>query len=165
MAVREFKIPSRWLVEGRVDDVYDLISKPQDFVRWWPDVYLCVEEVEPGDEKGVGRILDLHTRGWLPYTLNWRSKATEVERPDRLVIEAQGDLEGRGEWRFRQDGERVRADFDWTVVFNKPWLRHLVPVLKPLFAANHRWAMRKGLAGLERELAQRESARLQGPAT
>ena len=116
MAMREFKIPTRWLVEARVDDVYDLISKPQDFVRWWPDVYLRVEEIEPGDEKGIGRILDLHTRGWLPYTLNWRSKATEVERPNRLVIEAQGDLEGWGEWRFRQDGERVRADFDWAVV-------------------------------------------------
>lgn len=165
MAAPEFVIPSHWLIEGRVDDVYDLISKPQDFVRWWSEVYLRVEEIVPGDEKGIGTILDLHTRGWLPYTLRWRSKATDVEKPNRLVIAAQGDLEGRGEWRFRQDGEWVRADFDWIVVFNKPWLRHLVPVLKPLFAANHRWAMRKGQAGLERELARRKSAELWGKIT
>lgn len=153
MALLEFEIPSRWRVEGNIDDVYDLISKPQEFVRWWSEVYLRVEEVESGDESGVGRIHNLHTRGWLPYTLNWQSRITKVRRPVHLVVEARGDLEGTGEWRFRQDGERVRVDFDWTVVTNKPWIRYLVPVLKPLFAANHRWAMQKGLEGLRRELA------------
>jgi len=34
MAPIEFRIPTRWLVEGNVEQVYDLISRPQDFVRW-----------------------------------------------------------------------------------------------------------------------------------
>jgi hypothetical protein len=152
VALLEFKIPTRWLVKGSVDDVYDLISKPQDFVQWWSDVYLRVNEIEPGDENGIGRVHDLHTRGWLAYTLDWQSQVTEAQRPVRLVIEARGDLEGRGEWRFRQDGETAQVDLDWTVNANKPLIRYLVPVLKPPFAANHRWAMQRGLEGLEREL-------------
>jgi len=102
MALLEFEIPSRWRVEGNIDDVYDLISKPQEFARWWSEVYLRVEEVESGHENGIGRIHNLHARGWLPYTLNWQSRITEVRRPVHLVVEARGDLEGTGEWRFRQ---------------------------------------------------------------
>jgi uncharacterized protein YndB with AHSA1/START domain len=152
MAPIEFRIPTRWLVEGSVEEVYDLISKPQDFVRWWPDVYLRVEETDPGDENGVGKAHRLHTRGRLPFTLNWQSRITEAQRPVHIVLEARGDLEGRGEWRLRQDGEKVKVDFDWAVVGNKPLIRYLAPVLKPLFTANHRWAMKKGLQELEREL-------------
>jgi hypothetical protein len=155
VALLEFKIPTRWLVKGSADEVYDLISKPEDFVRWWSDVYLRVEEVEPGDENGIGRVHDLHTRGWLPFTLVWQSRVIEARKPVRLVIEALGDLEGRGEWRFRQDGESVQVAFDWRVIANKPLIRYLVPVLKPMFAANHHWAMQRGLEGLERELGHR----------
>ena len=148
----EFRILSRWRVKGNVDDVYDVITTPQDFVRWWSAVYLRVEEVEPGDENGVGRIFNLHTRSLLPYTLDWQARATEVEKSSRLVVKAHGDLEGTGEWRFCQDGDWVRVDYNWTVVANKPWMRYLAPVLRPVYAANHRWAMRKGQQGLEREL-------------
>jgi uncharacterized protein YndB with AHSA1/START domain len=122
MAPIEFRIPTRWLVEGSVEEVYDLISMPQDFVRWWSDVYLRVEEeTDPGDENGVGKAHRLHTRGRLPFTLDWQSRITEAQRPVHIVLEARGDLEGRGEWRLRQDGGMVHVDFDWTVVGNKPF--------------------------------------------
>lgn len=154
MAPVEFHIVSRWRVKGSVDDVYNVINKPKDFVRWWSAVYLRVEEIEAGDENGVGRTLNLHTRGFLPYTMDWQARATEVEKPVRLVVEAQGDLQGTGEWRFRQDGEWAQVDYDWTVVANRPWMKRLAPLLRPVFAANHRWAMRKGQQGLERELGR-----------
>jgi hypothetical protein len=35
----------------------------------------------------------------------------------------------------------------------KPLVRHLTPVLRPLFALNHRWAMRRGQASIVAELA------------
>ena len=113
-----------------------------------------MEEIESGDENGLGRTINLHTRELLPYILHWQAKVTEVQRPAQLVVEARGDLQGRGEWRLCQDGELVRIDYNWAVIGNKPWMRYLNPVLKPVFKANHRWAMRKGEQGLERELKQ-----------
>jgi hypothetical protein len=161
MAPIEFNIVSHWRVRGGrvrggVDQVYDLISKPEDFVRWWPAVYLRVQDVEPGDDDGVGRVVDLHTKGLLPYTLDWRAKVLEVDKPHHLVVEARGDLEGRGEWQLRQDGDWVQVDYDWTVIANKPWMKLLAPLLRPVFAANHRWAMKQGQLGLVRELTRPE---------
>ena len=39
-------------------------------------------EVKPGDESGVGRIVDLHTKGKLPYTLRWQA---ELGGPQQLM--------------------------------------------------------------------------------
>jgi hypothetical protein len=148
----EFHLRSNWRVQARVDEVFEVISEPLHFVRWWSAVYLRVEEVEPGDDDGVGRTLNLHTRGLLPYTLDWQATATEVNKPVRLVVEARGDLEGKGEWNLRQDGEWTKVDYDWKVFANKPWMRRLAPLLRPVFAANHHWAMQKGQQGLVEEL-------------
>jgi hypothetical protein len=152
---REFHIPTSWRVRGTTTSVYGVLSKPLEFVRWWPEVYLEVREVRPGDASGVGRILDLHTKGWLPYRLSWQAEVLAVDKPHSMSILARGDLDGRGEWRFTQDGEFVKIDYAWTVYVTKPWMVVLAPALRPVFVANHLWAMRRGLEGLERELAKR----------
>ncbi len=155
MSPVKFHIESRWRVKGTADQVYNIISKPQDFTRWWSSVYLDVNEIEHGDSNHIGRIVNLHTKGLLPYTLTWQAKTIEIDKPKRIVIEAQGDLQGKGIWELNQDGEWVNIDYDWTVVANRPWMVYLSLLLKPIFVANHRWAMRKGVQGLELELARR----------
>ena len=153
MKSREFHIPTTWRVRGPVARVFDVLSKPQEFVRWWPEVYLAVRELKAGDASGLGRIVDLHTKGWLPYRLNWQAEVVAIDKPRSMSLHARGDLEGHGEWRFRQEGDWTEAQYDWTVIVTKPWMVALAPVLEPVFVANHRWAMRRGLEGLERELA------------
>jgi uncharacterized protein YndB with AHSA1/START domain len=155
MKTRQFQLASRWRVQGSVDEVYQILSEPEAFVRWWPAVYLQVSELTSGDDDGVGRVISLHTKGWLPYTLTWQARVLEVDKPQRIVIEAQGDLHGHGEWRFTQDGDWVDIEYDWTVITTKPWMIYLMPLLKPVFTANHRWAMKQGEAGLRRELMER----------
>jgi uncharacterized protein YndB with AHSA1/START domain len=120
MASNDYRFFTHWRVRARAEEVYELISKPMDFPRWWPEVYLKVEEVAPGDERGVGHCVRLHTRGWLPYTLNWQSCCTEADRPLRLAIRASGDFDGRGIWTLRQDGEYVDVTFDWQLRADKP---------------------------------------------
>ena len=44
---------------------------------------------------------------------------------------------------------------------DKPLLRTLTPVLRPLFAANHHWAMAKGEESLRLELARRQATTLE----
>ena len=107
-------------------------------------VYLDAQEVEPGSESGVGKVVDPYTKGWLPYTLRWRFRVTEVERYERIVLKPEGGFSGRGVWTFEQEGEAVNVRYDWKITAQKPILRTLSSALKPIFAANHEWAMRKG---------------------
>jgi len=157
MATNDYHFITRWRVQGTVDEVAAIIGNAADLVRWWPSVYLEVEELEPGDAQGVGQAVRLYTKGWLPYTLRWQFRVVEANPPHGWTIEASGDFNGRGSWIFAQDGAWVNITFDWKIRADKPLLRALSVVLKPIFAANHRWAMAQGQTSLRLELARRHA--------
>jgi uncharacterized protein YndB with AHSA1/START domain len=151
----DYHFITQWRFEGTVADVYELIGDPFGYTRWWPTVYLDVQQLEPGDANGIGRRFRFHTKGWLPYTLRWESRVTEIDRPNRLVIRATGDFDGRGIWTLKQEGGAVAVEFDWKLSAEKPLIRYLSFLFKPLFSANHRWAMAQGEKGLAQELVRR----------
>ena len=136
---------TRWRVKALAEEVYDIISQPAEYPRWWPAVYLDVRET-------AGHRYQVHSKGWLPYTLRWEFCTTEVVPSRRIVIDAAGDFDGRGVWSFVQDGAYVDITFDWKLTANKPMLRYLSPILRPAFEANHRWAMEQGEVSLRQEL-------------
>jgi hypothetical protein len=148
----DYHFITHWRIAGKIDCIYDLIANPVDYPRWWKPVYLEAKELACGDDRGVGRRFHFHTKGFLPYTLRWESCTIEASRPHRLDIRATGDFNGRGIWILRQNGPLVDVDFDWELTAEKPLIRRLSFLLKPLFSANHRWAMSKGEQGLIREL-------------
>ena len=148
---------AHWRVESTPKEVFAILSDPFGLVRWWPAVYLEVREVKTNDESGLGRVVDLCTTGWLPYIIRWQLRTVERVEPTRLVIEANGDFTGRGIWTLEQDGAWVDIFYDWQIQANKPLLRYLSPVLRPLFSANHHWAMAKGEESLKLEIARRRA--------
>jgi hypothetical protein len=161
MAANDYHFVTTWRVEGTCGEVADVIAAPLDLPRWWPAVYLDVEELEPPDEWGLGRRVRLTTKGWLPYTLTWELVVTESKYPQALGIHALGDFVGRGQWTFEQDGPFVIVNFDWRVAAKKPLLRRMSAALRPVFEANHRWAMAQGEESLKLELARRRAVNLQ----
>jgi len=121
-------------------------------------VYLQVEEIEPANaQNGVGRRVRLLTKGWLPYKLRWDLVVLDSAYPHGITIAAMGDFEGTGIWTFRQDADVVDISYDWKVRATKPLLRHLSFLLRPIFEANHRWAMTQGEDSLVLELARRRA--------
>ena len=148
---------TNWLVPGDVVEVTDIVADTETLAQWWPAVYLDVRELEPGEESGVGKVIALHTKGWLPYTLRWQFTVREVVPRKRFVLEAEGDFVGRGIWTFTQVGKRVHVHYDWRIRAEKPLLRWLGFALRPIFAANHAWAMRKGEESLRLELRRRRA--------
>jgi hypothetical protein len=158
MPLHRYHFQTHWRFESTLEEIYAILENAPDLARWWPDVYLRVDELDPGDAGGVGKRVRLHTRGWLPYTLNWEFVCTESDRPHGFSLRASGDFEGTGVWRFVQSGRWVEVTYDWDIVAEKPLLRYLSVVLKPIFAANHRWAMRRGEVRLREELARRHAA-------
>lgn len=153
-AANDYHFVTRWRVDGTCGEVADILGDPMRLPVWWPAVFLAVEELAPPDSRGVGRRVRLLTKGWLPYTLAWELLVIGVRYPNGISLEASGDFAGTGVWTFTQDGPSVDAVYDWKVRAEKPLLKALSGLLKPLFAANHRWAMQQGEESLRLELAR-----------
>jgi len=152
----EYAFLTTWRVRAAAEEVFDVLADALALKRWWPSVYLAVEELKPANTPdGVGRVIGLYTKGWLPYTLRWNFTVTESTRPRGFKLTAHGDFEGSGVWIISQDGDYVDATYDWRISAEKPLLRYGTLVLRPIFAANHRWAMARGLESLQLELRRR----------
>ena len=169
MASNVYHLITHWRVKAKVDEVAEILTNAPGLARWWPAVYLEVQQLEPGDEHALGSVTKLHTKGWLPYNLHWQFRVTESHYPRTWTLIATGDFNGRGIWTLEQDGEWTRVTYDWKIRADKPLLRYLSFIMKPLFSANHKWAMKKGEESLVLELARRhartpdERARIPNP--
>lgn len=106
MPANDYHVVTVWEVEGSPDEVFTILDDPADLVRWRPSVYLDVMVEEPGDERGVGKVVGLLTKGWLSYRLRWSFRVTEKARPTRIALDAWGDLDGHGEWTITENGAR-----------------------------------------------------------
>lgn len=157
MPSNEYHFITHWRFRSTCEEIYEILGDAEDLARWWPAVYLDVKQVEPTDDRGLGGKVSLYTKGWLPYTLCWTFRTTEVRPPHGYTIEADGDFVGRGVWTFVQDGDDVDVTYDWRLRADKSLLRQWSFLLKPLFGANHRWAMAQGRQSLELELARRRA--------
>jgi hypothetical protein len=157
-ASNDYHFITHWRLPGTVEEVAAIIGDAEGLTRWWPSVYLAVKTLEPGGPDGLGKVVDLYTKGWLPYTLRWQFRVTEVHS-NGFTLEAWGDFVGRGIWTFVQDGDDVLVVYDWKIQAEKPLLRRLSWLMKPVFGANHRWAMARGEESLRLELARRRAER------
>ena len=145
-----------WRIKATCEEVYRTLEDVDALARWWPSVYLDVKVEERGQPGGVGKVVALYTKGWLPYTLRWRFRVTETNFPTGFALDAWGDFLGRGIWTFDEEPDGMcRITYDWRLAAEKPMLKRLSWLLKPLFSANHHWAMRQGLVSLELELRRR----------
>src|ERR1044072_2914896 len=169
MPSNDYHFITHWRVEGDINEVADILKDAAELPRWWPSVYLDVKILELGDKDGIGKVVSLYTKGWLPYTLRWDFRVTESNYPHGFSLEAWGDFNGRGIWTLEEDGSFFDVTYDWKWRADKPLLSALSFLFKPIFSANHRWAMEKGEESLKLELARRharppeEDARIPAP--
>lgn len=151
MSTNQYHFITHWRVQARLATVAEILQDAESLPRWWPSVYMEVHQVAAGDATGLGKRVSLYTKGWLPYTLRWSFVVTETTETGFTLV-ANGDLEGRGIWTFRENGEWTEITYDWKIDANKPLLRRLSFLLKPLFGMNHEWAMRQGEQSLVLEI-------------
>lgn len=148
-----YRFLTHWRVRATQDEVHQLLADVPALAQWWPSVYLDVRTLPHRTASPLSYAL--FTTGWLPYTLRWILTPHPSSTQDTLCITAHGDLTGRGVWTLTPRGEDLQVTFLWEVRADKPLLRHLSWLLKPVFSANHHWAMRRGLQSLRLELARR----------
>jgi hypothetical protein len=165
LAANDYHFVTTWRVPATPDEITEILGDAAALSRWWPSVYLAVRVLEPGDERGLGKTVDLWTKGFLPYTLRWRFTVTESNPPTGFRLEASGDFVGRGIWTLTPvaaaeapGGPATLVTYDWLVIAEKGVLKTFSAVMKPIFSANHRWCMARGEESLTLEIARRRSA-------
>jgi uncharacterized protein YndB with AHSA1/START domain len=143
---REYVFIDEWHVDAPPEAVFDAIADATTYPDWWRPVY--IETTTDGPPR-VGRTSRQHFKGRLPYHLHTTSTITRYERPTVVGADVVGDLSGRGLWTLTPRDGGTDVQFDWRVIADKPILRVLTPVLRPLFRWNHSWAIARAQEGLE----------------
>jgi hypothetical protein len=142
---------TRWQLKAPIGEVWDTIYNSLEWPQWWKGV-VAVNELAPGDDKGINGIREYTWKSILPYKLRFASRLIEREDHKRLYGLASGELEGEGTWHFFEKDGVTYLQCDWRVSTKKKWMNKLAFCLKPLFRYNHKVVMKWGAKGLAKKL-------------
>jgi uncharacterized protein YndB with AHSA1/START domain len=145
-AGNEYLFVDEWDVAAPPDAVFDALADARTYPTWWTPVYIDVDADGP---PALGKVSRQHFKGRLPYHLHTQSTITRLEPPYVVQGDVEGDLRGRGTWTLTPAGGGTHVRFDWRVFADRPLLRALTPVLRPVFRWNHNWAIARAMDGLE----------------
>jgi hypothetical protein len=143
---REYVFRDEWDVDAAIEDVFATLADPSTYPLLWKPVY---RNVVSRGEVGVGHTSDHYFKGRLTYPLRLRGR-DDGARPA-------APLRRRGRRRpprhrcvdVRERDGKTHVRWDWTVHADKPLLRVLTPLLRPLFRSNHNWAVARAREGRE----------------
>lgn len=149
-----YMFETEWVLTAPIDEVFELISHPEDYSSWWPGVRDS-RLIAAGDAQGVGRIGAYTIRSPWGYKMRFEAKAIEVDRPNRVITVVRGDLVGTGTHylQARDNGTHVR--FDWYVSTTKKWMNAIAGIARPGFSFAHRYVMYNGCDGMAQALGGR----------
>jgi len=142
----EYVFIDEWDVDAPIEAVFEALADARTYPEWWGAVYLEVEADCPPE---VGCVSKHEFKGRLAYHLNTTSEIVRLERPREFEVEVVGDLTGRGVWTLMPSDGGVHIRFDWRVLADRPLLRYLTPILRPVFRWNHNWSIQRAREGLE----------------
>jgi hypothetical protein len=80
--VARYRFLTTWCVEAPAEQVWDAIYDAERWPEWWRGV-AHARKLRDGDENDVGCVWRFGWRSQLPYTLEFESETTRVERPPR----------------------------------------------------------------------------------
>lgn len=153
MSTTDFVLVSHWTIAADRQSVWQALKHPVEWPRWWPFVR-AVDELDAGDADGLGARYRFHWASRLPYSIRLLTTVTDIEEPNLIRAQAEGDLRGVGTWKLDDTAGQTNVEYTWSVNLDRSWMRALLPVLRPAFAWNHNAVMAAGEAGLRNYLAR-----------
>jgi len=150
----EYRFVTLWRIEAPIEAVCEAISHSLNWPQWWCNVE-SVEELAPGDARGIGSVRRYTWRGRLPYRLTFNICVVHAIPLTSVEGIASGDVEGQGRWFFATDGAVTSARFEWQIRTTTVWMNLLALVARPLIKWNHDGVMRHGGEALARRLNAR----------
>jgi len=151
-----YLLSSVWVIDATPEEVAGVFLDPASIARWWQAAFLRVDVLQPGGLHGLGATFRVHAKGRMPHTFQFLIKVVESSFPLGFRAEVMGDYHGAMGCRVESLAPaRVAMECTWNVRVRKPFVRMLSTWLRPIFVANHRWAMTKGEQGLRIEVRAR----------
>ena len=147
----EYKFVDHWMIRAPIDQVYRTIADPRTYPQWWPD-YDRITILKDVPFPYVGGRAELLVKSPFGYRLRLEVETAAAEPPTFLATRSYGQLEGTGDWAFREEDGETHVTWTWIVRSNHPVLNRLEFVLKPLFGLSHVLVSGRGHRGLKRLL-------------
>ena len=108
----DYSFVTVWRIDAPIDDVWNAINQIERMPSWWKYVESVVE-LEPGNEKGIGKRIHIVWTSVLPYKLSFDMRVIRSEYPHVIELEARGELNGTGRWQLSQEGSVTVVRYDW----------------------------------------------------
>jgi hypothetical protein len=147
----KYSFITKWKTAAPIQDVWDAIRLSLEWPAWWKD-FISVQELEPGDELGVGSIRRYTLKSPTTYRLTFDILLNERIEHKRLSGKASGELEGSGDWYFEVKDGSTFIECHWHVHTTKPWMNAFAFILRPAFQYNHKLSMKRGARYLSEKL-------------
>jgi len=142
-----YHFEDKWHVPFAAEKIWEALARPEDYPRWWRGVYLSAEPLAGSGGKRVAVV----AKGRLPYKLRFTIETLRLEKPKLIEFKATGDfVTDVSRWRLEPDGAGTKVTLEWNPRVEKPLVKILSPILKPIFRWNHDWTMKRG----ERQIAE-----------
>jgi hypothetical protein len=145
MSANLYHFEDHWSVPHPAPVVWDVLSQSRQYPAWWNQVYLSAEPLDGCTEPRVGGRVAVVAKGRLPYKLRFTVETLKLERPTLIEFKATGDFRTESSrWVLTPRGNSTDVLLDWNPIVEKPIIKLLSPILKPVFRWNHDWTMKVG---------------------
>lgn len=156
MPANSYRFVERWDLPGFTpEQVYDVLVDAKLLPEWWTGVFLEAEGIGENPEPVAGAKAKVVARGFLPYKVRFVIEAIELIPGKLVLVKTSGDFNGQGRATITASDEGTILETEWLAIVNKPIVRFLSPILRPIFALNHYWTTPRGVKGLLRYLAEK----------
>jgi len=143
--MNEYRFESVWQVPCSRVKVFAVLRDLSIYPQWWSEV----RRVSGAGDSAV----KVTIRATLPYSLTFEMQQKVVDEESGVLEAAMnGDLQGTSRWKIVERGGMCFLTFQEEVRMNKPLLRWLAPIARPVFRVNHSLMMKHGQQGLRRYL-------------
>jgi uncharacterized protein YndB with AHSA1/START domain len=151
MASNVYHFEDHWRVPFPIESVWEVLARPEQYPLWWKGVYLSAGRLNSEDDPDGASRVEVTARGWLPYKLRFTIETVTLRKPHLIEFRASGDfVADLSRWVLRPEGAATLVTLQWNPRVEKPVVKLLSPILKPLFRWNHNWTMRRG----ERQISE-----------
>jgi uncharacterized protein YndB with AHSA1/START domain len=159
-----YRFGHRWLINGPIDVVFDLLSQTRGYPTWWAP---CFKSAESDDtDVVVGSRAHLRVRSRLPYELVWDITLVQLDRPSTIEVDTIVRLSDRFPMRgpirytLTERPEGIEVINDQLLYAERRLARPLRALAQRAFAYNHAWAFKIGGRGLQKAVDEVVAARV-----
>lgn len=136
-----FRSHREWVFDSEPDELWDLITRTQDYQAWWP----WLRGFETSDGFRQHSRWECQVAPPLPYVVRFAISFDEVQPAERVRTTVSGDVRGVAELKLSSNGGGSVATLSSELAPANVLLRRVASVARPLVEWGHDWVLDTGL--------------------